>query len=623
MLFSGIGSFAANIYEGETNQYQFTLETNSIDFKQKGNFVLVTFPNQDSFVMNDGKPMLPMTSKQLQFPVGTIIESINVNIETDSIHLDHKIFPAPNAQILHPSVNLDNTFTLDTKTYECNNFYPEESFFIKKGVGRLNEDIVLFITVNIPARYNPVTDTLNIPTEVEIEVTHSPPKTDILSADEYDLLLITDESFESSFQPLVEHKNSHGVRTIMESVQDIISAYDGRDDAERIKLRIKDAIEEWGIDYVILGGGRNGQSFDWMVPSRRSNNEGSGWESGYESDLYFADIYKIEDDEIVFEDWDPNGNGIFAEYTGMFGSKDEPIDYYPDVHVGRIPARSITEVEQVVNKIIDYENNADNSWYKRAVMIGGDTSPPERGGSPNYFEGELETGLAASHLERAGFNVEKLWTSTGTMQDSSDVITAISQGEGYVFMTGHGNPASLGTYLPNAESEDEFPSILTIFEMNKLKNDGKLPIVVVGGCHNAQFNVTLKNILKDIREYGLSGYLFSDPYRFFYMEWVPRCFTEWMVTQAEGGAIGTIGCSGLGIGYINDGWNVGLSGWLDPHFFNCIANESIETFGQAHDQAITDYINIIGRVNDDYADRKTIEEWTLLGDPSLKLGGYN
>ena len=40
-----------------------------------------------------------------------------------------------------------------------------------------------------------------------------------------------------------------------------------------------------------------------------------------------------------------------------------------------------------------------------------------------------------------------------------------------------------------------------------------------------------------------------------------------------------------------------------------------------NDQTITDYINIIGNVNEDQIDRKTIEEHVLLGDPSLKIGG--
>jgi hypothetical protein len=57
--------------------------------------------------------------------------------------------------------------------------------------------------------------------------------------------------------------------------------------------------------------------------------------------------------------------------------------------------------------------------------------------------------------------------------------------------------------------------------------------------------------------------------------------------------------------------------------FDAYASQDIDELGAIHDQAIVDYINIIGRVNDDQIDRKTIETFTLLGDPSLMLGGYD
>jgi hypothetical protein len=444
----------------------------------------------------------------------------------------------------------------------------------------------------------------------------------LVSADEYDLLIITNSKFSSDLQPLVDHKNSIGVRTVMDTVQNIYPAYSGRDDAEDIKLRIKDAVEDWGIKYVLLAGGRKGQTFDWYVPSRRSNNVGSGWEGGYESDLYFADLYKIVDDEVVFEDWDSNGNGVFAEWSNLVGGR-ETIDYYPDVYVSRLPFRYSFELAPMIQKIVNYENNADDSWYKKAVVIAGDTSPPARGASTGWYEGELETQLTTSLLEADGFQVTKLWTSLGTLTGSNSVINAINNGAGMIQMTGHGNPASLGTYMPNAESEEGFIDILLLTEMrSNLNNGDELPVIIVGGCHNAQFNVTMSNIIEGIKTYGINGYFFSPPNRFYYMEWVPRSFCSQLVLQRSGGAIASIGCSGLGIGYINQHWNSGLSGWLDPRFFDAVANQSKEIVSEAHGQAITDYINIIGSVNSDYADRKTIEEWTLIGDPSLKLGGY-
>jgi hypothetical protein len=461
---------------------------------------------------------------------------------------------------------------------------------------------------------------IRVPKNIDIEIEYMPMDSPFTSLGEYDMLIITDETFVSQLQPLVDHKNNHDVKTIIETVQTIYPAYNGRDNAEDIKLRIKDAVEEWGIQYVLLAGGRKGQTFDWYIPERKTNN-GDNFESGYASDLYYADLYKIVDSELAFEDWDSNGNGIFAEFSGFITKKDQ-IDYIPDVTVGRLPFRYKSEIKTVVDKIINYENNADDSWFKKAVFIAGDGGPPARGYDPGIYEDELECDFIADMLENNGFNIEKLYTSLGTFASKDDVITGISNGAGLIHMSGHGNPAYWGNFLPDAETEAGMVDGLQLNDMNKLTNKEKLPIITVGGCHNAQFNTTMMNIPKDIVEYGIKGYFFGRPYRFFYMEWVPRCFCTWLVFKNNGGAIASIGNTGLGIGYVNEHWNAGLSGWIMPRFYDSYTNQSKNIIGQAHDQAITDYINIIGGENNHHEDRKTIEEWILIGDPSLKIGGY-
>jgi len=432
------------------------------------------------------------------------------------------------------------------------------------------------------------------------------------------MVIITPEIFEAQLEPLVEHKNAMGIDTTIKTVEDIYSEYSGRDDPEDIKLFIKDAIEDWGVEYVLLFGGRKGQSFDWYIPERRSNNN-DGEEAGYSSDLYYADIYKMEGNETVFEDWDSNENDVFAEWNGF--DKDV-MDFYPDVAVGRIPCRYSSQVDTAINKIITYETTADDSWFKKAFVISGDTSPPARGSVIlGIYEGEISTDVTVDWLEGIGFDVEKLWTSLGTFTGPKDVINAINAGSGFIHFAGHGNPAYWGNFLPDAETEDEMIDGLLLRHMGQLRNGEKLPVVVVGGCHNAQFNTTVSNIIAGIIKYGIMGYFFQEPYKFFYMEWVPECWGSWFLLKKGGGSIGTIGNAGLGYGYVNYPLE-GLGGWINPQFFDAYANQSKDILGEAHSQAITDYIDIVGRVNSDNIDRKTIEQWVLLGDPSLKLGGY-
>ena len=105
------------------------------------------------------------------------------------------------------------------------------------------------------------------------------------------------------------------------------------------------------------------------------------------------------------------------------------------------------------------------------------------------------------------------------------------------------------------------------------------------------------------------------------MEWVPTDFCSWFLMEEGGGSIGSLGMTGLGYGYVGNDTSQGLGGWIEPRLFYAYSNQSKNILGEAHDQAIADYINIIGNVNSDQIDRKTIEAWVLLADPSLKIGG--
>ena len=626
LVVSGLGAVAVHENEYETSFSAETIMILEPIITETNEYLTIKLEESESFLMETGKPMLPVITKVFTFPLGTKIVDVKVDFDTQKQVLSKKIKPSPKPVPLTDNLPIEKISTglvIDEEVYSNSALYPAESYTIRKGAGLSNGENVLFLNVKVTPQYSPADDILYVPQgEIEIEVEYVKPETPYFTGLEtYDLLIITPQEFSAGLQPLVNHKNSHNVETIIKTTEEIYSEYsEGRDNPEKIKLCIYDMKETYDISYVLLAGGRDGQTFNWHIPERVTHND-DGWEAGYASDLYYADIYKIVEDEIVFEDWDSDGDGIFAE----FGFRGDTMAFYPDVTIGRIPFRYSSEIDTVVDKIITYENTADDSWFKKAIVISGDTFPPQRGGAPGWYEGEMETGITADLLEGIGFDIEKLWlTIPGVWTGRQDVVNAITRGAGFVHFAGHGNPSSWGNHQPDDSKGDDLGFIegLALRDMPHLDNGDQLPVIVVGGCHNAQFNVTMSNIAKGILEYGINGYFFNDPMRFYYMEWVPRDFCSWLVMQDGGGAIASIGCSGLGYGYVNEGAIEGLGGWIEPRFFDAYANQSMQTVGEAHDQAIIDYINIIGNVNSDNIDRKTIEEFTLIGDPSLKLGGY-
>ena len=616
--------------------YTILLEKPRIE--DKGKYILVDLKGstdeETAFYMETGKPIIPIVAKTFFFPLGTKINKVNVNIERKSYTLEKKIEPAPKPAVLLPNAPVEPEAKPDPSVYGSDNLYPEGPYKIRYGVGIENGERVLIVNIKCYAQYSPARNVIYVPERIDISIDYSLPEKPLFTASTYDLLIITHEKFAPYLEPLVKHKNSMGIKTLVETVQEIYEKYPigcagtkeltsgekipiPRDKPEQIKYAIKDAIEKYGIKYVLIIGGRKGQTLDWWVPDRLSWNVAEDPKAiycdfGYSTELYFADIYRPHPSGrgVIFDDWDTNNNGRIAEGS-YWGIPDKP-DYYPDVYVGRIPARSTWEVKVAVDKIIHYEKDA-GSWFKKAVMVSGDTFPPSRGASKPVYEGERECDKAANYLKRVGFVVEKLYTSRGNFNSYEDVMHAIGNGVGFVYTAGHGNPSVWGNFLPMAQTEDEFVYGHTVFDIWRYSNEHYV-FIVIGGCHNSQFNISGQYFI----DYLITGNM-SKHVRL--SEHYPYCDGYWWLLDRDGGAIGSIGNTALGYGYINEYSTEGLGGWLEPRFFYAYALEKKHRMGEMWARGITDYINLIDNVETDMIDRKTIEECVLMGDPSILLGG--
>ena len=297
------------------------------------------------------------------------------------------------------------------------------------------------------------------------------------------------------------------------------------------------------------------------------------------------------------------------------------IDMYPEVYLGRLPCRNTFEVKIMVNKITNYESTAYGSeWFNKIVCVGGDSAPGDE-----YYEGEEENQAAIDYLD--GFDPVKVWTSDGSFTGIDDVVSAISEGSGFLFFDGHGNPTVWSTHPPN--DGETWITGLNNKDMPKLRNGEKLPIAVIGGCHNGQFNVSILNILKGILEDGLQYFSREPPLgKFWYKEWTPECWAWLMTRKIGGGSIAIMGYTGLdwfATGDYNDDeipdCTQFYSGFANVNFFKNYGVNDLTILGQAHTQTLIDYINEYPPM-DEKLDCKTVQEFALLGDPSLQIGGY-
>jgi len=595
---------------------------------QNGQYLTVEINEAESMFLQTGKPMIPVVTKTFSFPAGTIIDDTGVVIDWEQISLSKKITPTspPQAMTLDPVTFGHERKEFDESVYSSGALYPSEPYTIRTGSGIKDGEHVLYVNVRCNAQYSPANNYIKVPKTIDIDIDYDEPSMPLFAADTYDMIIITHNKFKDQLQRLVNHKNSMGIKTKMVTVDEIYPAYNGVADWEDIKMYLADKVEEWGVDYVLLAGGHKGQTDEWYVPEFLSHNFDDAYAGGgepydltYACDLYYADIYSYDQYGFpVMEDWDTNNNGIYAE--GPFYDNFDAPDYYPDVYLGRIPLRYSWEAKIIVDKIIEYDTYANPSWFKKAVLVGGDTSPPARyeAAIEGLYEGEIAASLTGTYLQSAGFSLTKCYTSTNgdvLVREPEDVIDEVNNGCGWVNMQTHSNPALCGNFLPDALKESEFSHFYTIFDVryfDKGNIKGMYPFLVLDGCHSGQFNVSMQQAI------SAGGLVYP---RSYFLEYSPSDISSWFLLQEGGGGIAGIGVSGLGYGYVDNGITQGLGGWIMPRFAHAYAVQGQECTGELWVQGINDYINIIGAINSDEIDRKTIEERILFGDPSVRLGG--
>jgi hypothetical protein len=616
MVLSGLGAVAI------PNPIQKPLEkTQTIFFlypeiQNNDDYTLVTIKNANAWLYKTDAPMLPASITTYVFPFGTKIQTVNVVFsEPEEYTLEKRIVPTPKPVSLVEGTKV--TFNQEEQT--IGSIYPETLFDYHLGAGISGENHVIFLTVRCyPIQYKPQENKILYRNTAQISITYDLPTTETLTNDEYKLVIIAPKDFSTALQPLANHKISNGVTTKLVTRDEICdSVYftaEGRDCAEEMKYFIKNAFDQWGTKYILLVGGRYGGIMQekWWVPVRYSNlDDNADFESSYLSDLYFVDLYEADGD---FSSWDSNNNGIFAEWNS--NGKDK-IDMYPDLSIGRLACKNIDEVNTLVNKIITYETTtAEKDWFKKMVVVGGDSAPGDL-----YYEGEEENKLALEYM--TGFEGVRLWTSNGAFTSPQDVIDGISAGCGFLFFDGHGNPMGWSTHPPNNESA--WIRGLNLDDMENLQNGEQLPVTVCGGCHNGQFNTSYLNIIKGIIQERFQYFT----WRYWQGGWAPECWAWKLIRIPSGGSIATMAYTGLDWFQVGDDNHDGnpdcnqrLAGYTNTQFFKNYGVNNMTTLGQAHTQALIDYLNAYPPMMDKL-DCKTVQEFVLLGDPSLQIGGYS
>jgi hypothetical protein len=627
LVLSGLGAaaFATNvsikptmILKNESTSVLFSSQPTQLE---KDGFVELTMSGATTQLLQANKPLLPIYVKTYQVPFGsTNIQVICNPKDIGTMTLTKEVIPARIAPL--SKISERTAYVKDSSVYGSAAFYPGTWFSYDLGAGRNeNDQQVTFVkVVCYPVQYSPLNNEVTYAGGFDINVNYDVPTTQPKTLDtSYDMVVIAPAAFESALQPLIDFKNGKGMATTFKSMEAILSEYTGFDQPEQVKYFIKYAYDTWDITYVLLVGGLKSHIYAkdkdshsagwkaWWVPVRYVSMPQED-DEGCLSDLYYGCLYNATG---AFDSWDSTGDGIYANW-GWIGAKKDKFDMHPEVYVSRLPCTTVSEVKVVVKKILTYEGTgpAAKPWYKNFVGVGGKTFDYYKG-KP---DGEYLCDLAYNYTKNVipDLQLVDCYSSNrdtgGLTPTPPDIIDSFNNGAGFIDIEGHGNPLSWNTIWFDGVYPKDWTGGLNVGHFPKISNGDKFPVVIVGGCHNALYNISMIPMFLD--KSGASYFCYGTPF--------PVCFCWGLIVKPRGGAIASTGCTGYGFGSGDD--PVSLSGELEMNFFWQIGNNSVTNLAKAHSLAISKFID---ENEVDQLAAFCITNWALFGDPSLRFGGYS
>lgn len=152
-------------------------------------------------------------------------------------------------------------------------------------------------------------------------------------------------------------------------------------------------------------------------------------------------------------------------------------DLLPDLAIGRLPAATVEELEQMVSKIVSWESSG-KSLEGRVVLV---ADNPDKAGNFDADAEELSTTFVNTQ-ELAKIYLSKLGSAT----TRSEILRAFDEGSSLMSYIGHG-----GIHLWADEN------IWNIYDVPSLSPQSEQPILLTMNCLNGYFTFPFFNSLAE------------------------------------------------------------------------------------------------------------------------------
>jgi hypothetical protein len=174
----------------------------------------------------------------------------------------------------------------------------------------------------------------------------------------YAIICPPDPALAAAWQVLADWKTSCGYPAAVFQTDWIDAHYPmGADQPERIRAFLRDAYLHWGLRWALIGADAS------LVPPRYVVSWAYS-DSGTEiaTDYYYA---------CLEGNWDADGDGIYGESDHGTNVGDD-VDLTPEIEVGRVSARTATDVAGFLQKYFTYTRTPNSDGYLDRVLLLGE-----------------------------------------------------------------------------------------------------------------------------------------------------------------------------------------------------------------------------------------------------------
>ncbi|MBI4771782.1 MAG: S-layer homology domain-containing protein, partial [Chloroflexi bacterium] len=314
------------------------------------------------------------------------------------------------------------------------------------------------------------------PTAIEPDTSASDLRDTANSADE---IFIAYDDFLPALTPLAGLRQSDGLRTMVVRVSDIYDEFsDGVFEPAAIQRFLEYAYANWeppAPAYVLLLGDGNFNYRDYQGNNLGDDNQSAA------SEINFVPPYMVNANDPLLGEVAADNRYVMLTPLGLPDK-----DRLPDMAIGRLPARDLTEAQAIVAKLVAYQSAPPaGDWRQRVAFYAdnyrkADGTADGAGDFPGLAEAQIAAYLPPDYLSDRVYYDPSQPSHPPYYNTVAEVQTQIRAGL---------NAGSLiANYLGHgARTQWANENLLDAAGVAALANGDRLPVVIEQTCYTGQF----------------------------------------------------------------------------------------------------------------------------------------